>query len=248
MFFPKCDGRPLQDVTCRTVELCYIPNKSCSVEGSVARREQGETRPTLTSCLCKPSDTGSLAVGDHILHILGGRYLNMASTQTATHRNNSSHKHNPKHTHLHKQTPTQTQTCILIWTLPHRHPSTNTLIQQTYDPTQTCHHTDTLSHKHPHINISTPQTHSQTNANTQTYPIVTSPAQTHTHMDISLQIPMPHMHSHTNTAIQKAVRHVHSNTHTKIPCIQVPHKHIYTQTQSHTNTLCKLVLCQLDTS
>lgn len=129
MFFPKCDGRPLQDVKCRTVGLCYIPNKSCSVEGSVARREQGETRPTLTSCLCKPSDTSSLAMGDHILHILGGRYLNVASTQTATHRNNSSHKHNPKHTHLHKQTPTQTQTCILIWTLPHRHPSTNTLIQ-----------------------------------------------------------------------------------------------------------------------
>jgi len=210
MFFPKGDGRPLQDVKCRTVGLCYIPNKSCSMEGSVARREQGETRPTLTSSLCKPSDTGSLAVGDHILHILGGRYLNVASTQTATHRNNSSHKHNPKHTptqansntntnmHPNLDTPTQTP--------KHKHSYTT----QTYNPTQTHHHTDNLSHKHPHINISTPQTHSPTNANTQTYP----------HSYLPSTNTQPHGHLPTNTHATYALTHRYSHTESSQTCSQ----------------------------
>lgn len=62
-FFLKCDRRPLEDVKCRGLGLCCIPNKPCS-------------------CLCKPSDIGRLALGDHIL---GGKCLNIAYTQTSTH-------------------------------------------------------------------------------------------------------------------------------------------------------------------
>lgn len=169
---------------------------------------RGEPDTTLTSCLHKPSDTGSLVPG---VHFLGGKCLNIAYTQTclhsithsettppknrtpnAHHTSKLQHKHCNASKHPHTTTATQAKHPTQYrHTTQHKHITTQTL---TYVPT---HITNTFTDKYKHTNI---PPHKHTHIIQYTHPYWHLPTNTQTTYIFA------HKYRHTNTPLQKVTQ------------------------------------------